>query len=127
MTYTNDELEKYCVVMDELMRYPFNVSQIGFPMIARAITTLVDTELPNKAFSKTVFKKVAEDFNVTVAYATKAMRDTMVTASNNCNYVNVVYPNAVIESALAETKVKSFIVTMSTYINHLRNMQIIEK
>ncbi len=118
--------EIYMDVMDEIMNYPFNTSQVGFAMLVKTITKIIEAQIPLGSLETSTLKEVAEEFKVSVKTLEKLMRDAMVVASYNCKYNEVIYPNVLIQSALGETKVKSFVMAMSYYINNKRMRNIIK-
>ncbi len=111
------QTERHCDVVEELMQYPFNVSQVGFSMLVRCIEKQLDIVAQPVSYADTIFKEVAREFNMPVRSIERYMRDTMVTANINCtNDPNVEYPNYLIKASLKETKTKNFVSAMGLYI-----------
>ncbi len=120
--------EKHCEVVEELMQYPFNVSQVGFSLLVRCIEKQLDIVAQPASYANTIFKDVAKEFNMSVPCLERCMRDTMVTANVNCvNDPNVVYPNYLIKSALNETKTKNFVSAMGLYISTRYKRRLLER
>lgn len=113
-------------VVETLMEFPFNVSQIGFNMLVSCIKKVLKIDIPDVSYTKTIFKEVSEEFNVTIQQLEKYMRDTLVTLNVNClNDPSIEYPNYLIKATLSETKVKNFISTMALYIKAKRNRNVL--
>ena len=108
------------------MEFPFNVSQVGFNMLVSCIKQVLKIDIPDVSYTKTIFKEVSEEFNVTIQQLEKYMRDTLVTLNVNClNDPSIEYPNYLIKATLSETKVKNFISTMALYIKAKRNRNVL--
>ena len=113
-------------VVETLMEFPFNVSQVGFNMLVSCIKQVLKIDIPDVSYTKTIFKEVSEEFNVTIQQLEKYMRDTLVTLNVNClNDPSIEYPNYLIKATLSETKVKNFISTMALYIKAKRNRNVL--
>ena len=113
-------------VVETLMEFPFNVSQVGFNMLVSCIKKVLKIDIPDVSYTKTIFKEVSEEFNVTIQQLEKYMRDTLVTLNVNClNDPSIEYPNYLIKATLSETKVKNFISTMALYIKAKRNRNVL--
>ena len=113
-------------VVETLMEFPFNVSQVGFNMLVSCIKKVLKIDIPDVSYTKTIFKEVSEEFNVTIQQLEKYMRDTLVTLNVNClNDPSIEYPNYLIKATLSETKVKNFISTMALYIKAKHNRNVL--
>lgn len=113
-------------VVETLMEFPFNVSQVGFNMLVSCIKKVLKIDIPDVSYTKTIFKEVSEEFNVTIQQLEKYMRDALVTLNVNClNDPSIEYPNYLIKATLSETKVKNFISTMALYIKAKRNRNVL--
>lgn len=111
------QTERHCDVVEELMQYPFNVSQVGFALLVRCVEKQLDLVTQPVSYADTIFKEVAMEFNMPVKSLERHIRDTMVTLSVNCiNDPNVVYPNYLIKASLQETKTKNFVSAIGLYI-----------
>ena len=120
------EQRTHLEVVETLMEFPFNVSQVGFNMLVSCIKKVVKMDIPDVSYTKTIFKDVSEEFRVTIQQLEKYMRDTLVTLNVNClNDPSIVYPNYLIKATLSETKVKNFISTMALYIKAKRNKNVL--
>ena len=113
-------------VVETLMEFPFNVSQVGFNMLVSCIKKVLKIDIPDVSYTKTIFKEVSEEFNVTIQQLEKYMRDALVTLNVNClNDPSIEYPNYLIKATLSETKVKNFISTMALYIKAKHNRNVL--
>ena len=120
------EQRTHLEVVETLMEFPFNVSQVGFNMLVSCIKKVLKIDIPDVSYTKTIFKEVSEEFNVTIQQLEKYMRDALVTLNVNClNDPSIEYPNYLIKATLSETKVKNFISAMALYIKAKRNRNVL--
>ncbi len=114
--------KNYYDVAKFLMEYPFNASQVGYTYLLKSITMVLDNQGKRMRLCKDIYEPLAEEFNVGVKYFEKAVREVLLTVSQNCyNYKNMKYPSRAIQNAFELPTAKSFIYAIVSQINLDRN------
>ena len=109
--------EYYPDVVDFLMKFPFNTSQIGFDYLIHSIVRVLTLNKKTLKLNQEVYSVLAEDFNVSSKKFEKSIRDVLITLSNNCaNCKNVAYPNDLLRNIFLAPTAKAFIYAVASYL-----------
>lgn len=112
-----EDNEYYSDVVEFLMRFPFNTSQIGFDYLIHTIIKVLDLNRQTLKLNQEVYNVLAEGFNVTPKKFEKSIRDVLVTLSNNCaNCKDLAYPNELLKNMFLAPTSKAFIYAVAAYI-----------